>query len=72
MPTSTTISPAAIVAKPGTVAQMLECSRAHVYQLIERGQLRRINVPGSRAVRVPLTDVYDLLGLPYPEDFPQN
>lgn len=47
-------------------AALLDCSRAHVYQLIERGTLRRIQIEGSRSVRVPLVDVYAALGLQVP------
>jgi excisionase family DNA binding protein len=49
-----------------TAAQMLEVSRAHVYQLMERGHLRRIQIPGSKAVRIPIEDVYALLGMDVP------
>jgi excisionase family DNA binding protein len=49
-----------------TAAQLLDCSRAHVYQLMERGVLRRIEIPGSKAVRIPTEDVYALLGMDAP------
>lgn len=46
---------------------MLDCSRAHVYKLMERGSLRRIQIPGSKAVRIPIEDVYGLLGMDVPK-----
>ena len=49
-----------------TAAEMLDCSRAHVYQLMERGELRRIQIAGSKAVRIPVEDVYALLGMEAP------
>lgn len=45
-----------------TAAQMLDCSRAHIYQLMERGELRRIQIRGSKAVRIPIEDVYAIAG----------
>ena len=70
MPTKAPVHPIAL--KVITVAQMLDVSRQHVYHLIERGALRRIEMKGSTAVRVPASDVYDLLGLPYPDGLPCN
>jgi len=55
-----------VVVSPTTAARMLDCTRAHVHQLMERGELRRLNVKGSRAVRVPIADVYALVGLDAP------
>lgn len=49
-----------------TAAEMLDCSRAHIYQLMERGELRRIKIAGSKAVRIPVEDVYALLGMEPP------
>lgn len=44
-------------------AQLLDVSRQHVYQLAARGQLRLVRVANSRAVRVPMADIYAALGL---------
>lgn len=52
-----------IAVRPITAAQMLDCSRAHVYQLIARGELRRLQLSGSSAVRIPVEDIYRVLGL---------
>ena len=49
-------------------AALLDCSRQHVYQLIERGELRRLQIRGSKAVRIPIEDVYNVLGLEVPHD----
>lgn len=51
-----------IAVKASTAATMLDCSRQFVYQLIERGTLRRINIPGTVAIRIPIEDVYAVLG----------
>jgi excisionase family DNA binding protein len=56
-----------IAVRAATAAQMLDCSRAHIYQLIERGELRRLEVSGSKAIRVPIQDVYAVLGLEQPD-----
>jgi excisionase family DNA binding protein len=40
-----------------TVAEILDCSRAHVYKLIEAGTLRKGTLPGSSDPRIPLSDV---------------
>jgi len=64
MSTRSPVAPLAVRAT--TAAQMLEVSRAHVYQLMERGHLRRIQIPGSKAVRIPIEDVYALLGMDVP------
>ena len=55
-----------IAVRPSTAAELLDCSRQHIYQLIERGELRRIQIPGSTAVRIPVEDIYGLLGLEVP------
>lgn len=36
----------------GRVAEKLECSKRHVYNLINSGQLKAIKI-GSRALRIP-------------------
>ena len=59
---------APIVVRAQTAAKLLDCSRAHIYQLIERGQLTRIRIPGSKAVRIPIAEVYRLAGQEAPND----
>lgn len=49
-----------------TAAQMLSCSRQHVYDLIDRGTLRRVEIVGSSAVRVPVADIHAAVGLDSP------
>jgi excisionase family DNA binding protein len=44
-------------------AELLSCTRAHIYQLVERGVLRRNQLPESRAVRIPYADVLRAAGL---------
>ena len=56
-----------IVVSPATAAEMLDVTRAHVYQLIGRGTLRRCQIEGSRSVRVPIEDVYAAAGLTAPD-----
>lgn len=56
-------APQVVAVSPTNAAKMLDCSRAHIYQLIERGLLRRRRVAGSRSVRIPVADVYALIGL---------
>ena len=57
---------APVVVRAITAAQMLDCSRAHVYKHMEDGRLRRIQIPGSKSVRIPIEDVYALLGMDAP------
>lgn len=56
-------APPPLVVKPSRAAEMLDCSRAHVYALMERGVLRRCQIEGSKAVRIPTEDIYRVLGL---------
>ena len=56
-------NPEPLAVKPSTAAKMMDCSRQHVYQLIERGELRRTHIAGSTSVRIPVEDVYRVLGL---------
>jgi hypothetical protein len=49
-------------------AQMLDCSRAHSYQLMERGELQRIPRAGSKSVRIPIGDIYAVLGMDVPAE----
>lgn len=44
-------------------AELLDCSRQHIYQLCERGVLRRLNIAGSTSVRIPVSDLRAALGL---------
>jgi excisionase family DNA binding protein len=53
-----------VVVKPGTAAEMLDCTRSHVYELIARGQLRKITV--GRMSRIPVDDIYKLVNLDPP------
>ena len=55
-----------IVVKATTAAQLLEVSRAQVYNLMARGDLRRITIGHSKSVRIPIEDVYALAGREYP------
>lgn len=59
------VSPIAV--KVATAARMLDCSRQHVYQLMERGALRKLTIDGSTAVRIPVEDIYAALGLEPPD-----
>lgn len=56
-----------VVVKPATAAQMMDCSRQHVYALIERGELRRVSIGNSKSVRVPVSDIWAVLGLEQPD-----
>jgi excisionase family DNA binding protein len=57
-----------LAVRAATAAKLLDCSRAHIYQLMQRGHLRRIEIPGSKAVRIPIEDVYALLGIDLPAE----
>lgn len=48
-------------------ADLLDCSRQHVYDLVARGTLRRLRLEGSRAVRIPIADIYVALGIEVPK-----
>jgi len=48
-----------IAVSPQTAAEMLDCSRAFIYTLIERGDLRRSKI--GRASRIPIEDVRALI-----------
>jgi excisionase family DNA binding protein len=52
-----------LAVRASTAAQMLDCSRAHIYQLMERGELQRIQIAGSKSVRIPVRDIYAVLGM---------
>lgn len=54
---------AAMAVSPQTAARLMDTSRSHVYQLIERGVLRANKVPESRCVRIPVEDIRTALGL---------
>ena len=57
-----------LAVRAATAAQMLDCSRAHIYQLMERGELHRIQIAGSKSVRIPVADIYAVLGMDMPAD----
>ena len=57
-----------IVVRATVAAQMLDCSRAHIYQLVERGELQRIQIAGSKSVRIPVSDIYAVLGMDVPAE----
>lgn len=54
---STPVEPLAV--SPSTAAEMLDCSRAFIYTLIERGDLRRSKI--GRASRIPIEDIHAVL-----------
>lgn len=62
------LAPPPIAVRVSHAAALLDCSRQHVYQLVERGTLRRIQIAGSNAVRIPIADVYAALGMEVPQD----
>ena len=51
------IEPVAV--SPETAAKMLDCSRAFIYNLIDRGELRRSKI--GRASRIPVEDIRALV-----------
>ena len=61
--------PAPLVVSAATAAELLDCSRQYVHRLVERGELRSIRMPeaypGAKrvAIRIPLADIHELLGL---------
>jgi excisionase family DNA binding protein len=62
------LAPPPIAVRVTHAAQLLDCSRQHVYQLIERGELRRLRISGSTAVRIPIVDIYAVLGMEVPDE----
>lgn len=60
-------SPEPLLVRPVDAARMLGVSRPYVYRMMDRGDLGRVQLPGSRAVRIPLADVYAAAGQPVPE-----
>ncbi len=48
-----------IAVSPATAAEMLDCSRALIYSLIEKGDLRRSKI--GRASRIPIEDIQAVL-----------
>lgn len=50
-----------IAVNPREAAEMIGCSRNHIYALIERGQLRSTKI--GKLVRIPVEDVRALVGL---------
>ncbi|MEO1057042.1 MAG: helix-turn-helix domain-containing protein [Actinomycetota bacterium] len=59
--------PTPLLVRPRDAAVMLGVTRTHIYQLIDRGELGRVELPGSRAIRIPLVDVYAAAGMEPPE-----
>ena len=59
-----------VVVQYTTAAEMLDCSRANIYKLVEAGELRSIRIGTSKSVRVLVADVYRLIGLEAPEGDP--
>jgi excisionase family DNA binding protein len=57
-----------IVVKVTTAAELLQCSRADIYNRIARGELRRVVLGDSKSVRIPIEDVYALVGMEVPTD----
>lgn len=55
-----------LVVSVADVAVMLGITRQHAYQLLQRGVLRRVQLAGSTAVRVPVEDVYRAAGIEPP------
>lgn len=51
-----------LAVKAATAARLLDVSRAHVYQLIERGTLHAVHVPNSKAVRIRMSEIEALVG----------
>jgi excisionase family DNA binding protein len=66
-PVSTSHAPEPVAVKASTAALMLDCTRQHVYKLIERGELRRCQIGGTSSVRIPVSDIYRVLGLEAPD-----
>lgn len=56
-------APTPLAVRASTAAQLMDCSRGHIYQLCERGVLRRVTVEGSNIVRIPVADINAALGL---------
>ena len=56
-----------IAVSAATAAEMLGCSRQHIHNLVNRGELRRRQIGTSKAVRIPIEDVYAVLGLDAPD-----
>jgi len=52
-------NPSRLAVSPQTAAEMIDCSRAFIYTLIERGDLRRTKI--GRATRIPIGDLQALI-----------
>jgi len=52
-----------LVVTTADAAAMLRCTEQHLTNLADAGQIRRVNIGTSRSVRIPLVDVYRLVGL---------
>ena len=55
-----------IAVKAIKAAEMLDCTRQHIYHLVERGELRALKIGSSRSVRIPVEDIYAVVGLEAP------
>lgn len=53
-----------VAVKAATAAAMLDCTRQHIYELVARGQLRKVNI--GRLSRIPVEDIYRLAQLEPP------
>ena len=60
------LNPNVLAVKIPMAAAMLDVSRAHIYQLVKRGELRRVTLPGSTASRILVEDLYQIVGLEAP------
>ena len=43
-----------------SAAPMLDCSTSYVYELIEKGRLRRVTLGESSCIRIPIEDLHAL------------
>ncbi len=49
-----------VAVSPAEAADMLGCSRQHIYALIDRNELRRYHL--GKSARIPVADVLALIG----------
>jgi len=50
-----------LMLKPARVAELLDCSRSTVYELLNRGTLRSIHLNGDSMIRIPASAVIELM-----------
>jgi excisionase family DNA binding protein len=60
---NTRTDPDPLVVSPRTAAALIDCSKANVYNLMRAGRLRRLEIAGTRSVRIPLEDIHRLIGI---------